>query len=220
LNGLIKNAQTPGVWLVSACVRVNSHAAHPQSFIFFAVSQPVAIASVQQPIKTVCVIGPECTGKTDLALYLSATFGAPWVPEFARSYLDRLNRAYTLHDLTEIARGQVHAEDEQMQNASPLLVCDTNLLVIKIWAEFKYGVCPPGIMELHRRRTYHLYLLTYIDIPWQPDPQREHPHRREELWAIYRRTLLQTGVPVQEIRGSRIAREAAARAAVQKLLAP
>lgn len=171
-------------------------------------------------VKTICVIGPECTGKTDLAVYLSQTFQAPWVPEFARDYLGQLGRPYGLNDLIEIGRGQLRLEDRQKQLASNLLVCDTNLLVIEIWAAFKFGFSPPEIMALHQLRTYHLYLLTYIDIPWQPDPQREHPHQRAELWEIYRRTIWQAGVPVVEIRGPRAAREATARAAVQKLLLP
>jgi len=172
----------------------------------------------QKAVKTVCVIGPECTGKTELSNYLSNAFRAPWVPEYARVYLEQLARPYKLPDLTEIARGQIRLEEQQMAAADTLLICDTNLLVIKIWAEFKFGTCPPEIMALHQMRTYDLYLLTYIDIPWQPDPLREHPHERERLWQIYTRTLYETGVPVLEVRGARSNREAAARAAVQNLL--
>jgi nicotinamide riboside kinase len=60
---------------------------------------------------TVCLIGPECTGKTTLAERLSVLFGAPWVPEFAREYALLVARPLTVDDVEPIARGQMALED-------------------------------------------------------------------------------------------------------------
>jgi nicotinamide riboside kinase len=40
------------------------------------------------------MIGPESTGKTTISELLSNHFNEPWVPEFARDYLNKINRPY------------------------------------------------------------------------------------------------------------------------------
>src|SRR3954451_731501 len=55
----------------------------------------------------VCLIGPECTGKTTLAEELSRHFRAPWVPEFAREYAERVARELTADDVEPIAQGEL-----------------------------------------------------------------------------------------------------------------
>jgi nicotinamide riboside kinase len=60
---------------------------------------------------TVCLNGPECTGKTTLAERLAVLFDAPWVPEFAREYALLVARPLTFDDVEPIARGQMALED-------------------------------------------------------------------------------------------------------------
>lgn len=170
------------------------------------------------PIKKVVVIGPECTGKSELSEFLANCFNTRWVAEYAREYLDRLNQPYVESDLLTIARGQLQLEAREMANANKVLICDTNLLVVKIWSYYKYARCNKEILRLIEQQAYDLYLLTYIDIPWQADPQREHPHKREELWQLYREELEQQRVPWITIKGNREERRHAAVAAVEKLL--
>ena len=62
-------------------------------------------------IKKVVVIGPECTGKSDLSEYLANEFNTVWVNEYAREYLDHLSRPYGPEDLLRIAQGQLALED-------------------------------------------------------------------------------------------------------------
>jgi nicotinamide riboside kinase len=61
-------------------------------------------------VKKVAVIGPECTGKSDLSEFLAGHFKTDWVPEYARSYIDNLVRPYEQHDLLTIAHGQIRIE--------------------------------------------------------------------------------------------------------------
>ena len=162
--------------------------------------------------KIVTVVGPECTGKTDLSTFLADHFQTVWVPEYARAYLDTLNQRYELPDLTKIAHGQLRLEDLWLPEARRVLICDTNLIVIKVWSEFKYGSCDPEILRLINERHYDLILLTNIDIPWENDPQREHPDKREHFMDIYRKEAAASGIPVVEISGEREQRRALAAA--------
>lgn len=169
-------------------------------------------------IKIVTIVGPECTGKTDLSTYLGSYLKTAVVPEYARGYLNKLNHPYEPSDLTKIAHGQVRMEEEWMPDANGVLICDTNLLVVKVWCESKYGSCDPEILRLMQSRHYDLILLTNIDVPWENDPQREHPDKREHFMQIYRKETAATGIPVVEISGDRETRRSAAVKAIQQLL--
>ncbi len=169
-------------------------------------------------IKKVAIVGPECTGKTDLSKYLASFFKTEWVPEYARAYINKLNRPYDQTDLTKIAHGQLRVEDEWMQTANGVLICDTNLIVLKVWSEEKFGNTEPEIITSMNNRHYDLLLLTNIDIPWEEDPQREHPTKREYFWNIYKNEVFDSKIPTVEISGERDRRRRTAVEAIQKIL--
>lgn len=171
-------------------------------------------------IKKIVVIGPESTGKSTLSETLANSLQTVWVPECARTYLENLGREYTEADLLEIAKGQLAAEDTAVQQANGCIVCDTDLYVIKVWSEAKYGRCHPWILEQIAQRKYDLYLLTYIDIAWTDDPLREHPlpEERQYFYNIYRDIVIQSGTQWVDVRGAEHERLFAATNAVQKLL--
>lgn len=178
----------------------------------------LGVNQMETGIKKVVVIGPECTGKSALSEFLAGHFKTGWVPEYARGYLDNLVRPYSQHDLTTIAHGQLRLEDKSMLHSNQVMICDTNLYVIKVWSEFKYGNCDPEILKLIRDRKYDLYLLTYIDIPWEADPLREHPDKRQQLYEIYLSEMKDQSVPFVEIKGDRAIRQQTAIDAVNNLL--
>lgn len=169
-------------------------------------------------IKKVAIVGPECTGKSELSKFLAEHFKTTWVPEYARPFLEKLRRPYTQEDLLTISHGQLRLEDEFASDANKVLICDTNLYVIKVWSIFNYGSCNEEILENIASRKYDLYLLPYVDIPWEEDPQREHPTKREELYQFYLREMKNQSVPFVEIRGEREQRQKSAAAAVEQLL--
>ena len=170
------------------------------------------------PLKKVAVVGPECTGKTDLAQFLALHFQTEWVPEYARAFLNKLNRPYEQSDLTKIAHGQVRMEDEWAQNANRVLICDTNLIVIKVWSENKFGACDPEILNALTQRHYDLLLLTNVDVPWEEDPQREHPDKREYFWKIYLKESEDSKIPTVRISGTREERRKSAIDAIENIL--
>jgi NadR type nicotinamide-nucleotide adenylyltransferase len=159
-------------------------------------------------LKKVVIIGPESTGKSTLAENLADHFGCLWVPEYARTYLENLGKTYVYDDLLKIAKGQLSLEDEMSLNSSKLLICDTDLNVVKVWSEHKFGKVHPWIEAQIKMRKYDLYLLTDIDIPWQDDPQREHPDptMRRYFFELYRQILEDCGVPFEIVSGTEMNR--------------
>ncbi|MEL6863416.1 MAG: ATP-binding protein [Bacteroidota bacterium] len=152
------------------------------------------IGRMSKPLKVVCT-GPESTGKSTLATDLARYFQCPLVVEYARAYIDQLDRPYQEADLLTIAQGQIAAEQKAEEKATQLWICDTDLLTIKIWAEDKYDQCDPWIIQQLAQRPCDVYLLCGIDIPWEFDPQREDPHRREWLYQLYQSALQNQLIP-------------------------
>jgi nicotinamide riboside kinase len=139
--------------------------------------------------------GPECSGKTELSQWVSKNFSLPYVPEYARAYLEEINRPYTAEDLIQIAYGQL-----EMWNSRDL-VADSDMLVILIWFEEKFGEAPQELIDLVKSTHFDHYFLCKPDIPWVYDPLRENPHDRERLFEIYRKYLEVFGLPYTVIEG-------------------
>jgi nicotinamide riboside kinase len=148
-----------------------------------------------------CVTGAECTGKSTLAASLAEALGVPLIPEVARTYLAG-KIGYRSSDVLAIAREQLVAEEEALAHGAPLVVADTDLTVIQVWWEEKYGALDPWLTDALRARSPRRYLLTRPDLPWEPDPLRESPHDRERLHARYLEILTAGPFPFFEISGS------------------
>ena len=144
----------------------------------------------------IAVVGPESCGKTTLARAIAQHLSAPLVEEYAREYLELRSPegGYSREDVLSIAKNQWEREQQALLRNTQNLVLDTDLLVIKIWWEQKYGNCHPWILDKLNKQPTRKYLLTKPDMPWQPDPLRENPDDREFLFDIYKREL--------EIRGN------------------
>lgn len=139
------------------------------------------------------ITGPESSGKTTLASQLADYWKAPLVQEIAREYLKGKD-SYQQHDLLEIAKRQNQHEQALLTQSPEKIVCDTDLLVIMIWSEVKYGQCDPWISaafenNIKQRTSNRVYYLCDYNIPWQADPLRENPDNRDELFDLYLQKL-------------------------------
>ena len=132
----------------------------------------------------IIVTGPESSGKTTLCKTLAKHFNTSFNPEFAREFLDELDRNYTQSHLLEIAKEQLFSEHN-------VQILDTDLITIKIWSNYKYGNCDKWILKQieKQKAEKRFYLLCKDDIPWEEDPQRENPNDRVELFEIYKQEL-------------------------------
>ncbi len=145
----------------------------------------------------IVLTGPESCGKTTLASGLGDMLKAHVVPEISRQYLNqRISRDSQFHysepDLLEIAGEQHRLEQLALGKNPDVLLCDTDLLVLIVWSEVRFGKCHQWILDTftanimsHKRH----YLLCHYDVPWEADPLRENPDDREELFALYQDKL-------------------------------
>jgi len=166
-------------------------------------------------LKKIVVIGPESTGKSTLCRQLAEHFETVWCPEYAREYLLTNGKDYSYTDLLTIAKGQIAGEENWAEllekRAAPLLeqdydipyFIDTNMVVMKVWAEFVFNKCHPYIEEQLAKRKYDHYLLFQPDLEWEKDELREYPdlETRERLFFIYKNYLEQQSVPWTLIKG-------------------
>jgi nicotinamide riboside kinase len=155
--------------------------------------------------RTLCLTGPESTGKTTLAAALAEHLGAVLVAEQAREYLAREylqgQNGYERSDVLKIARLQMAAEAEARETTDGLIICDTDLLVIQVWWEEKYGTLPDELAQAMRAQTARGYLLLHPDLEWVSDPQRENPLDRDRLFARYEAILAAGDHPYRTLAG-------------------
>lgn len=109
----------------------------------------------------------------------------------ARHYLlepSRAGQPYTAEDLLRIAQLQRAAETEALaQTTGRMVIADTDLTVIKVWWQEKFGDPTDAFDALYQaeRQQVRAYLLCYPDIAWQSDPLRENPTDRLRLFRRY-----------------------------------
>ncbi len=155
----------------------------------------------------IVITGPESSGKTTLASQLAERWRAPLVTEVSREYL-KGKVSYQQRDLVEIARQQYGREQALLSGLPEKLICDTDLLVIMIWSEVKYGRCDPWIYKtfensIEQNNFSRYYCLCDPSIPWQADPLRENPENRDELFSLYLQKLKDYRLDYSIVRGER-----------------
>jgi NadR type nicotinamide-nucleotide adenylyltransferase len=179
----------------------------------------------QQPSNCIKVVlfGPESTGKTTLSRHLARHYHSVWVPEFARDYLqDKWNnerKTCEPKDLLPIAIGQMKLENNLAQKTDSVLICDTDLLETKVYSEAYYqGTCNPILETYALENFYDLYLLTYIDTPWEADDLRDKPEERELMFQAFENALKTYNKPYVLLKGNKKERLALAIKHIDKLL--
>ena len=158
--------------------------------------------------------GPESTAKSSLAQSLSEHFDAARVDEAARHYLQDRS-TYEPTDLLHIAQLQQQAEQ---RHGGGLVFADTDLQVLHIWWQEKYGPAPHELSSAYAGLSRRHYLLCSPDLRWEADPLRENPDDRERLFELYKADLLARQLPFSEISGEGEERFACALLAVTAVI--
>jgi nicotinamide riboside kinase len=90
------------------------------------------------------------------------------------------------------------------KKTNSVLVCDTDLLETKVYSEAYYaGNCHPLLDKYAIENTYQLYLLTYIDTPWEADDLRDKPKERLEMFLAFEKVLKENNRPYILLKGNK-----------------
>ena len=174
-------------------------------------------------IVKVVLFGPESTGKTTLSRQLARHYNTVWAPEFAREYLQNKwnNERKTCEkdDLIPIAIGQMKLENSLAKKADKILICDTDLLETKVYSQEYYGgFVDKDLEKAANRNEYDLYLLTYIDTPWEEDDLRDRPELRLEMFTAFENMLKKNNRPYVLLKGDKQTRLKKAIEVIDKII--
>ena len=155
----------------------------------------------------IVITGPESTGKTSIAHFLGKKMKMPVVNEFAVEYLKKTKGNYKYSDLLKIGKGQIQAEEMLINNVRPqILICDTDLITIKIWSQVKFKKVNKQILSMIDSRFYDHYILCAPDIEWEYSEFRENPNDRDVLFDLYEKELKAYGKKYTILKGIDIER--------------
>jgi NadR type nicotinamide-nucleotide adenylyltransferase len=166
------------------------------------------LKQINANIVRVVLFGPESTGKTTISRHLARHYNTVWVREYARQYLQNKwnNKRKTCEnsDLLPIAKGQMKLENDLAKKADKILICDTDLLETKVYSEEFYGGFVNSDLEKAAiANQYDLYLLTYIDTPWEEDDLRDRPELRIEMFNAFENALKKYNRPYIVLKGEK-----------------
>jgi NadR type nicotinamide-nucleotide adenylyltransferase len=167
--------------------------------------------------RTICLHGPESTGKSTLSAPLAAHFETLWVPEYGRAHCVLYGTDLDAAGLVTIGRTQSAMTRAAMPWCNRRLVVDTDALTTAAWSLMILGHVPDGLFADFTRAD--LYLLTDIDIPWKQDGGRYYPDLadRQRFMAACVQVLEEAGASWVTLSGENDVRLATAIEAVERL---
>ncbi len=157
-------------------------------------------------MRTVCLHGPESTGKTTLAAELAGHFHALAVPEYGRLYCEIFGNECDLEDLRAIRQGHDLLAAAARRKARDIVFFDTDAVMTAVWADVLLGTRPDDLDRIDDPAD--LYLLCDIDVPFAADGIRYFPDpaTRAKMFAQTRGELERRGLAFATITGPRAVR--------------
>lgn len=169
---------------------------------------------------TICIFGPESTGKSTLTKQLATYFGSPYVDEYAETVIRSKNGDISFEDMEIIVRGHHENIQSAMTVLPPILFIDTDAITSKIWSNELFGKESPVIEDYIARQNFSHYLLLDVDLPWQDDIHRYRPDNRRDFFIRCKQELDSRGKSYSVVTGSGEERKQNAIALVKQLLNP
>lgn len=165
-------------------------------------------------LRSVCLHGPESTGKSTLAPLLARHFGVPIVDEYGRTYTEAFGTGWTMDDLVAIAKGHDAQTRAAIAGGRFPVILDTDPLMTAVWADMLFDRRDPWFDAWEG--TADLYLLLDIDLPWVEDGTRMFGTAalRRKFYDLSRAELDRRGVRWASVGGRGEARYAAALRAI------
>ena len=168
-------------------------------------------------LRSICLHGPESTGKSTMAPRLAKHFDTCCVAEFGRTYCEAYGTDLTMADLVAIAAGHDAKTRAAVAKGPYPVILDTDPLMSAVWADMLFGRRDPWFDQWHS--TADIYLLFDIDLPWVDDGTRMFgaPERRQRFFDLSRAELERRGVRWALVGGDDSRRYLNALAAIERL---
>ncbi|MCR4603996.1 MAG: AAA family ATPase [Prevotella sp.] len=167
---------------------------------------------------TICVFGPESTGKSTLTRQLASFFGVPYVDEYAETVIRSKKGHLSFEDMELIVRGHHEHIQQAMHLLPPILFIDTDAIASKIWSHELFGKESPVIEDYIAQQHFTHYLLLDVDIPWEDDMHRYRPDNRGDFFLRCKQELAGRGRKYSVVTGTGEARRQNAIALVRQIL--
>ena len=146
---------------------------------------------MKNKILKVVFTGAESTGKSTLAKLFASKYNTIWLPEYARTYVENLQRPYTYDDVVKITQKQLKLEEEFQKKSNKILFADTSFIILRVWFDVVYKKRPEWFDKKLIENIADLYLLCNNDISWEPDNVRENDNKKRGLlFDMYRQELI------------------------------
>ncbi|WP_294288359.1 ATP-binding protein [uncultured Sphingomonas sp.] len=144
--------------------------------------------------RTICLHGPESTGKSTIAPRLAAYLGGEVVDEYGRTYAETNGIDFTMADLVAIGQGHDAETHAVIARGVDPVILDTDPLMTAVWADMLFGRRDPWFDAWDG--TADLYLLFDIDLPWVEDGTRMFgtAEARQRFFDLSRVELERRGV--------------------------
>lgn len=168
----------------------------------FAHWRHIAVPARPYFARTICLHGPESTGKSTLAPMLARHFDTLFVPEYGRTYCEQHGLTLAMRDL--LAIGQTHAAMTRslLRQCNKRLILDTDPIMTAAWANMLFEHRDPWFDRFDE--TADLYLLLDIDLPWVDDGTRffGDDGQRQRFFDLSREELERRGLRYVVIGGT------------------
>ncbi|MGN6820209.1 MAG: AAA family ATPase, partial [Sphingomonas sp.] len=89
-------------------------------------------------LRSICLHGPESTGKSTMAPELARHFGSACVVEYGRTYTEAFGTSWTMADLVAIAQAHDAQTRQAIASGRTPVILDTDPLMTEVWAEMLY----------------------------------------------------------------------------------
>lgn len=145
-------------------------------------------------LRSICLHGPESTGKSTMAPRLAQHFDTRCIAEFGRTYCETYGTDLSMADLVMIARSHDAKVQAELARGHFPVILDTDPLMTAVWADMMFARRDPWFDQWHGYAD--LYLLFDIDLPWEEDGTRMFGTEaaRRRFFDLSQRELERRGV--------------------------
>lgn len=162
-------------------------------------------------VKKFCILGPESTGKSVIGKKVADHFKTIYVPEYAKTIIEKQNGVFLEKNVAEFSFAQLSAEKALAKFSNKIMVCDSSALTTQIYGELVFNKCFENLNDIINSHKYEHVFLFYPDTPYFSDTHRnvlENPEQqRHEIFNTFENKLKQHNISYTVIKGDFLQKE-------------